>query len=57
MLNITAAWYKNIDQLRLNVSIFLDLKKPLTRSTMTFCYRRYQYLASVGKQIAGSKRT
>ena len=27
MLNITETWYKNIDERKLNVSIFLDLKK------------------------------
>ena len=27
MLNITETWYKNIDERKLNVSVFLDLKK------------------------------
>ena len=27
MMNITEPWYKNIDERKVNVSVFLDLKK------------------------------
>ena len=57
MLNITETWYKNIDERKLNVSVFLDMKKLSTQSTMIFCYRSYQHLESLEKPIAGSHHT
>ena len=57
ILNTTESWYKNIYERKLNMSIFLDLKKLLTQSTMIFCYRSYQHLVYMGKHIAGSKHT
>ena len=34
MLNITETWYKNVDERKLNMSIFLDLKKLLAQPNM-----------------------
>ena len=57
MLNVREIWYKNIDERKRNVNIFLDLKKALTQTTIVFFYRSYQQSVFVGKHIAGSKHT
>ena len=56
MLNITETWYKNIEH-KLNVSIFLVLKKAFDTVDHDILYRSYQHLVYVGKHIAGSKHT
>ena len=39
LLNITDSWFSSIDKRRINISIFLDLKKRLIRWTTGFFYR------------------
>ena len=57
MLNITETWYKNIDERKLNVSVFLDLKKAFDTVDHDICYRSCLPLESLRQRIAGSHHT
>ena len=56
-MNITETWFRNINEQKTNLSVFLDLKKPLIPSTMMFCCQNYEPMESPILHTVGSLHT
>ena len=57
IMNTTETWFRNINEQKTNLSVFLDLKKPLIPSTMMFCCQSYQSMESPILHTVGSLHT
>ena len=57
LLNVTDSWFSNADKQKINISIFLDVKKALEMRITKFCDLSYQIIGWEELNINGLHHT